>query len=159
MMRSLSITPEKCTGCLQCEMACSFENEGLFNPAKSRIKVFIFESEGRFIPYTCTQCSDAWCKNACPTDAIQINAATGAKEINEGLCVGCKVCTIACPFGTVNYNQATGKVIKCDLCGGDPACAKACPTEAITYVDADWTGYDKMRTWAERTDNQSTAHS
>ena len=49
--------------------------------------------------------------------------------------VGCKVCTIACPFGTVNYNASTGKVIKCDLCGGDPACAKACPPEAIIYAD------------------------
>ena len=55
-------------------------------------------------------------------------------------CVGCKVCTIACPFGTINYAQATGKVVKCDLCGGDPQCAAACPTAAITYVDADWTG-------------------
>ena len=93
----------------------------------------------------------------CPTEAIQINASTGAKEISDGLCVGCKVCTIACPFGTVNYNESSGKVIKCDLCGGDPACATACPTQAITYVDAQWTGYDKMRAWAERTDNQATA--
>jgi Fe-S-cluster-containing hydrogenase component 2 len=66
--------------------------------------------------------------------------------------VGCKVCTIACPFGTVNYNQATGKVIKCDLCGGNPACAQACPTGAITYVDADWTGLERMRMWAAKTD-------
>lgn len=157
MQRSLLITPEKCTGCLQCEMACSYENEGTFNPARSRIKVFTFHHEGRFVPYTCTQCADAWCMNACPTDAIQINAETGAKEVHEKLCVGCKVCTISCPFGTVNYNQATGKVVKCDLCGGDPACAKACPTQAITYIDADWTGYDKMRIWAERTNNQAAA--
>ncbi len=157
MQKALLITPSKCTGCMQCEMACSFTHEGMFNPARSRIKVFSFHDEGRFVPYTCTQCADAWCQNACPTNAIQINAATGAKEVVEGLCVGCKVCTIACPFGTVNYNQTTGKVIKCDLCGGDPACAQACPTQAITYVDADWTGYDKMRAWAGRTDNQSSA--
>jgi len=25
---------------------------------------------------------------------------------------------------------------------------KACPTAAILYVDADQTGYDKMRQWA-----------
>ncbi|MGH8719931.1 MAG: 4Fe-4S binding protein, partial [Burkholderiales bacterium] len=43
MVKSLLITPEKCTGCLQCEMACSMENEGIFNTAKSRIKVFDFE--------------------------------------------------------------------------------------------------------------------
>lgn len=70
MQRSLYISPDKCTGCLQCEMACSYENEGNFNPAKSRIKVFTFHSEGRFVPYTCTQCDEAWCKSACPTEAI-----------------------------------------------------------------------------------------
>ena len=59
--------------------------------------------------------------------------------------MGCKVCTIACPFGTINYVQETGKVQKCDLCGGDPACAEACPTGAITYVDANWTGLGKMQ--------------
>ena len=26
MQKSLHINPDKCTGCLQCEMACSFEN-------------------------------------------------------------------------------------------------------------------------------------
>ena len=76
---------------------------------------------------------------------------TGAKVVNEATCVGCKVCTIACPFGTINYNTSTGKVVKCNLCDGDPACAEACPTDAITYVDANWTGLDKMRDWAAKT--------
>ena len=151
MEKSLHIDPGKCTGCLQCEMACSFENEGVFNPAKSRIKVFTFHQEGSFVPYTCTQCVEAWCMQACPVDAIVVNLATGAKDVLEDRCVGCKVCTIACPFGTVNYNQDTGKVIKCDPCGGDPACATACPTEAITFIDADSTGYNRMRAWAEKT--------
>jgi ferredoxin len=57
----------------------------------------------------------------------------------------------------VNYVHETGKVQKCDLCGGDPACAAACPTGAITFVDADWTGFDKMRQWAEKTDTQPRA--
>ena len=150
MQKSLHIDPAKCTGCLQCEMACSYENEQAFNPSKSRIKVFAFHEEGRFVPYTCTQCAEAWCLHACPVEAITKNPATGAMEVNEKTCVGCKVCTIACPFGTVNYNTATGKVIKCDLCQGDPACAKACPTGAITYVDSSWTGLDKMRAWAAK---------
>jgi len=89
---------------------------------------------------------------ACPVDAITVFDATGAKVVSDALCVGCKVCTIACPFGTVNYNPASGKVIKCDLCGGDPACAKACPTGAITYTDAAATGYAKMKSWAKATD-------
>ncbi len=158
MEKSLHIDPGKCTGRLQCEMACSFENEGVFNPAKSRIKVFTFHQEGSFVPYTCTQCAEAWCMQACPVDAIVVNLATGAKDVLEDRCVGCKVCTIACPFGTVNYNQDTGKVIKCDLCGGDPACATACPTEAITFIDADSTGYDRMRAWAEKTGTVTQAN-
>ncbi len=145
MLKSLVIDPVKCTGCLQCELACSYENEGLFNPAKSRIKIFEFEHGLHTIPYTCTQCAEAWCLHACPVEAITINSTTGAKEVNDAICVGCKVCTIACPFGTVNYNADSGKVIKCDLCGGEPACAEACPTAAIVYVDSNWTGYAKMQ--------------
>ena len=148
MLKSLQIEPERCTGCLLCEIACSYEGEGLFNPAKSRIKVFTFHDEGRFVPYTCTQCEEAWCMHACPVDAIVLNPDTGAKEVLNDVCVGCKVCTVACPFGTVNYNQAKGIVHKCDLCGGDPECAKACPTQAITYVDADNTGLERMRAHA-----------
>jgi Fe-S-cluster-containing hydrogenase component 2 len=159
MPKSLNITVDKCTGCLQCEMACSYENEGLFNPAKSRIKVFMFHDEARFAPYTCTQCAEAWCAQACPVDAIKVNPVTLAKEVHENICVGCKVCTIACPFGTINYNHDTGKVIKCDLCGGDPECAKACPTSAITYVDSDWTGYERMKAWAAKTDAGNVAES
>jgi carbon-monoxide dehydrogenase iron sulfur subunit len=150
VQKSLHINADKCTGCLQCEMACSYENYGQFNLAKSRIKVFSFEEAGRKVPYTCTQCADAWCMKACPVDAIKLDAGTGAKVVMEATCVGCKVCTIACPFGTVNYMADVGKVQKCDLCGGSPKCAEACPTAAITYVDADWSGLERMRMWAGR---------
>ena len=87
MQKSLHIDPGKCTGCLQCETACSLEQEGLFNPSKSRIKVFNFHDEGRFVPYTCTQCDEAWCMQACPVDAIVINAETGSKDVLEDVCV------------------------------------------------------------------------
>jgi len=157
MQKSLHIEPSKCTGCLQCEMACSYENYGVFNPSKSRIKVFDFHHTGRKVPYTCTQCDEAWCMHACPVEAIKVDATTGAKIVLENVCVGCKVCTIACPFGTINYVQETGKVQKCDLCGDKPACVDACPTAAITYVDADWTGLERMRHWATRLDAQPNA--
>lgn len=148
MLKSLQIEPEKCTGCLQCEMACSYEATKLFNPSKSRIKVFSFHNEGRYVPYTCTQCEEAWCMHACPVEAITVNADTGAKEVLDDICVGCKVCTVACPFGTINYDHETKVVAKCDLCGGDPQCVSACPTAAITYVDAEHTGLDRMRAHA-----------
>ncbi len=151
MLRALAIAPEKCTGCLQCEMACSFRSEGVYNPARSRIKVFTFHEEGRFVPYSCTQCADAWCVLACPVAAIAIDPATAARTVDANRCVGCRVCTMACPFGTINYNATTGKAMKCDLCGGEPACVAACPTGAIVFVDAEAGGYWKMRAWASRT--------
>ncbi len=155
MLKALQIEPEKCTGCLQCEMACSYQAEGVFNPAASRIKIFTFHDEGRFVPYTCTQCAEAWCLHACPVEAIVYNEATGAKEVLDDACVGCKVCTIACPFGTVNYSRAKEVVYKCDLCGGEPECAKACPTQAITYVDSDHTGLQRMRAHAAAANTQA----
>ena len=112
--------------------------------------MFNFEEAGRKVPYTCTQCDEAWCMNACPVDAIKLDKVTGAKVVEEDECVGCKVCTISCPFGTINYVAETGKVQKCDLCDDNPACATACPTDAITYVDANWTGLERMREWAGR---------
>ena len=93
MQRALHIDPVKCTGCLQCEMACSYENEGLFNPSKSRIKVFTFHDEGRFAPYTCTQCAEAWCQKACPVDAI-VGAHQLMHTVIDSECTGCELCKI-----------------------------------------------------------------
>ena len=87
-------------------------------------------------------------------DAIAPDENTNAKIVNSATCVGCKVCTIACPFGTVNYNATAGKVEKCDLCNGDPACAKNCPSGAIVYIDSEATGYDKMKSWAAKSIGQ-----
>ena len=47
-----------------------------------------------------------------------------------------------------------GFLAACTRCG---ACADACPTGAITYVDADWTGLDRMRQWADKLGNSNAA--
>jgi carbon-monoxide dehydrogenase iron sulfur subunit len=141
-MKVLRITPQRCTGCMRCEIACSYEQSGVFQPAKSVIRISPFEAHTSYAPYTCTQCDEAWCMVACPVNAITISPV-GAKVILNDLCVGCKLCTIACPYGTMFYDPDTTKATKCNLCGGAPACASACPTQAIEYVDAeiaDWLG-------------------
>lgn len=146
--RMLRIIPEKCTGCMQCELACSFVQTGSFQPSRSVIRVHLFDEQASYAPYTCFQCREAWCMTACPVNAIAINAATGAKVVLAETCVGCALCTIACPFGTIFYNPDTKKAFKCNLCEGDPACARACPTGAIVYEEApapDW-----MAPWAQK---------
>lgn len=142
-MKVLQINPERCTGCLRCEFACSFVQTGTFQPQKSVIHVHPFEAHTSYAPYTCFQCEEAWCMTSCPVDAITISEKTGAKIVVDNRCVGCKLCTIACPYGTIFYNADTLKAFKCHLCDGDPACAKACPTTAIEWVDVDvqdWQG-------------------
>jgi carbon-monoxide dehydrogenase iron sulfur subunit len=141
-MKVLQISPERCTGCMRCELACSYMQTGMFQPAKSVIRVSSFEAHTSYAPYTCTQCAEAWCLVACPVEAITISPV-GAKVVLDDMCVGCKLCTIACPYGTMFYNADTEKAIKCNLCDGQPACAEACPTDAIEYVEAeseDWLG-------------------
>jgi carbon-monoxide dehydrogenase iron sulfur subunit len=144
--KQLRIVPEKCTGCIQCELACSFVQTGTFQPARSLIRVHLFDDQASYAPYTCFQCDEAWCLTACPVNAITISPVA-AKAVIDDLCVGCGLCTIACPYGTIWYNPDTHKAIKCDLCSGEPACAIACPTGAIEYAEtpaADWLG-----PWAE----------
>jgi Fe-S-cluster-containing hydrogenase component 2 len=137
MAGQLDLISHRCTGCMQCELACSFVQTGSFQPSQSLIRVHIFDEQATYTPYTCPQCDEAWCMQACPTNAIAIHPDTGAKVVIDQACVGCAVCTIACPFGTIFFGHSRGVASKCDLCGGDPACALACPTGAIRYGEAD----------------------
>ena len=52
MSKSLLITPDKCTGCMQCELACSWVQTGTFQPSRSVIRVNIFDEEASYAPYT-----------------------------------------------------------------------------------------------------------
>jgi Fe-S-cluster-containing hydrogenase component 2 len=133
----LAIHPERCTGCRQCELACSWVQAGSFQPSRSLVRVHVFDEQASFAPYACFQCAEAWCVQACPVNAIDVDPATGAKVVLDEVCVGCKLCAIACPFGTIFFDPASERAAKCDLCAGDPACAHACPTGAIEFRVAD----------------------
>jgi len=91
------------------------------------------------------QCVSPACLHICPSGAITLEEATGAKIIEHAKCIGCRMCMLACPFGAVTVDPITKKVIKCDLCEGDPACAKFCPTGAIEYLTADVYGLMRQR--------------
>ena len=140
MTKALNIVPDRCTGCMQCELACSWVQTGTFAPSQSLIRVNVFDEEASYAPYTCVQCDEAWCMNACPVNAIALDPQTGAKLVVDELCIGCHLCTIACPFGTVFTLPHSDKAAKCNLCGGQPACAAACPTQAIVYGEAPQAG-------------------
>ena len=128
MTKVLKVTPNICTGCRTCELACSFAHQ----MATSRIQVTPTAPE-KFIPYLCLQCVDAACARPCLTRAITLNEETGAVEIDELKCIRCGACEIACPFGNIFVDRREKNVFKCDLCRGDPKCAKFCPSGALKY--------------------------
>ena len=73
MTSMLRIVPDKCTGCMQCELACGWVQTGLFQPSRSVMQVNVFDEEASYAPFTCVQCDEAWCLTACPVNAIGID--------------------------------------------------------------------------------------
>ena len=153
MEKVLQVDIEKCVGCRTCEVACSLKNAGESNPTRSRIRVIRYEKTGHFhnyVPMVCQQCSNPLCMEACPVNAISRNLETGAMEVDADTCVGCRVCSMACPIGGVSIDPATDVAFKCDLCGGDPECVKYCYPEAIEYVPKDVMDLDLKRKKSQR---------
>ena len=135
MHKYLAIDVKKCTGCRLCEMWCSFKNSGFPGPAYSRVRVYAMDEKGVSVPLMCNHCEEAFCMKVCPTKSLKRDEATGAVTKDYNLCIGCRACILACPFGAV-FLDPDGKVIKCDLCNGKaggPTCAARCPRGAITY--------------------------
>jgi carbon-monoxide dehydrogenase iron sulfur subunit len=145
MAKVLFINYEKCTGCRQCELVCSVQHTGASNPTRANIHVVKWEDEGFYLPVFCQQCVDAPCLNVCPKKAISREAESGRVTIDYDLCIGCRACMLACPFGAMGFDPVDKKVIKCDLCDGDPLCARFCETSAIEFVEATTAQYGKMR--------------
>lgn len=144
----LQIDPSRCTACRLCELACSFEKFREFNPEKSCIREVVLLEEAFYIPVVCYQCDEAWCMKVCPSVALTRNRELGIIELNETRCTGCRMCTMACPFGVMFYSPEKGKVFKCDLCRGNPACARICPTKAIEYREEDLTLQRKRKIYS-----------
>ncbi|MBL7119688.1 MAG: 4Fe-4S dicluster domain-containing protein [Dehalococcoidia bacterium] len=150
MNKMLIIDHSKCTGCRLCEVVCSIKKNGASNPARARITVIKWESICVETPMLCQQCETAPCIAVCPVGALARDEELARVAINYDLCIGCKFCVAACPFGAMGIDTVARQVIKCDLCDGDPTCVKFCETKALQYVDATTVNTVKMREAAEK---------
>ena len=139
------VDPEKCTGCRNCELVCSVKHNGVSNPSLARIHIVKWDNANPYIPMRCQHCEDAPCMAVCPREAIYRNEELDSVNINHDLCIGCKLCVAACPFGAMRWNARRGRVFKCDLCHGDPQCVRFCDTKAVDYVETSKLGSDRMR--------------
>lgn len=135
VQKTLLINPQECIGCRTCELMCSLEHEGEFNPSLSRVTMVNFPEEIVTIPVTCFHCQDPVCKQACPAEAIERDEETNAVVIDDEKCIGCNMCLMVCPIGVINTpnQQSLASNAKCDLCDGDPECVKYCPEEALEF--------------------------
>ncbi|HGI7022863.1 TPA: 4Fe-4S binding protein, partial [Klebsiella aerogenes] len=89
-----------CIGCRTCEAACSETHRQYGLQSMPRLQVMRNEKESA--PQMCHHCEDAPCAAVCPVNAI--TRVDGAVQLNESLCVSCKLCGIACPFGAIEFS-------------------------------------------------------
>jgi len=133
-MKQIKVDVEKCTGCGQCALTCSFKNVGRFELVQSNICIIQWEEICLSVPSLCQQCSDTPCIVACPTEAISVNPATGAIVIDNDLCTQCYECQEACRYQVI-HTTLTNYPLTCDLCGGDPKCVPVCFPGALSFVE------------------------
>ena len=98
-------------------------------------------------PRSCLHCEQPACVTVCPTGASYKRAEDGIVLVDEDKCIGCKLCSWACPYGAREYSQVEGVMKKCTLCVAriynqnldeaerEPACVQACPTRARHFGD------------------------
>jgi Fe-S-cluster-containing dehydrogenase component len=154
-----------CLGCRKCEWACrkanglprqqpieAYEDESVFEqrrrPDSENVTVvnrYVPDEPGGdpvYVKTQCMHCFEPACASACLVAAFR-KTAEGPVLYDDSVCIGCRYCLMACPFGmpAYTYDNPTAPVVrKCTMCfdritkaGGVPACAEICPVEAITF--------------------------
>ena len=142
MTQFIHVYPERCIGCRTCEIACGLahsesdsSNDSHFLP-----RLQVVKSGSSTQPVMCHQCENAPCVAVCPVQALVQEER--CVELHESLCIGCKNCVMACPFGAIDIAllpQAKIEIVKCDLCQqheSGPECVRVCPTAALEKKDS-----------------------
>jgi hydrogenase-4 component A len=97
MNRFVIADPKLCIGCYACVAGCVENHRKAGLQAYPRL--YITHTPAGTMPIQCRQCEEPACAAVCPVKAI--TSQKRAVRINEGLCIGCKMCALACPFGAI----------------------------------------------------------
>ncbi len=148
---ALVFDQRRCIGCHTCVIACRVEhsldgNQALMDVptdtgADTDLPVGKFPHlKLNWQPTTCMHCQKPSCVEACPDKAIS-KRADGIVLIDKEKCSGCQLCSDACPYGVIKFDEQSNTAEKCNLCaqrvdkGLQPNCVRECIWGAIHYGD------------------------
>ena len=93
---------KRCYGCYSCQVACKAENHTPRGVDWAKcVPGEIGSYPGalrQMMPLVCQMCSEPKCKDVCPTGATKQDE-NGIVTVDPELCMGCKACMMACPYG------------------------------------------------------------
>ena len=97
MNRFVIADPRRCIGCYACVAGCVENHRKAGMQAYPRL--YIIHTPAGTMPIQCRHCNEPACAAVCPVKAL--NFQDNSIYLNESLCIGCKMCAIACPFGAI----------------------------------------------------------
>lgn len=141
---AMSIDLTTCVACDACVVACKEENnvpdgfcrdwtEQNLSGEYPNLSMELYSNR-------CQHCANAPCVAACPTKASYFK--DGLVLIDRDICVECKHCIAACPYGA-RFHYPGQYVDKCSFCdhrigtGRSTACVEICPTRSLVFGDLD----------------------
>ena len=149
--KAVLVDTTRCIGCRSCEAACATANalpepDDAQTTGPDRFTVVRKgpekgrDGEERYAKTQCLHCLVPACASACPVRALDKKPG-GPVTYDPSVCIGCRYCMVACPFGMpkYQYDKAIPYVRKCSFCaerqaeGKPPACVEACPMGALTF--------------------------
>jgi len=184
----LVIDLDTCVGCQACATSCKEWNNGGYSAPLSDEEPYGADPFGAWLnrvhtyevsdgvgeagvaspsrtvhfPRSCLHCETPACVTVCPTGASYKRSEDGIVLVDPETCIGCKLCSWACPYGAREYDYQHGVMKKCTLCVDRiynetlepedrvPACVRACPTGARHFGDLGDPASDVSKLVAER---------
>jgi anaerobic dimethyl sulfoxide reductase subunit B len=143
---------QSCVGCKACQIACKDKNNldvGILWRKVVEVSggdwvpngpIWLDNTFAYFVSMACNHCEEPICMEVCPTKAIT-QREDGLVLLDGNLCVGCRYCEWACPYGAPQFDETVGVMTKCNFCydnidaGKAPACVSACQMRVLEFGD------------------------